>query len=519
MTRPVMQGMKATGINKDVLAGEVADDWWTDGRNVIFRNGETCRVPGEANYAGAGLCADVRFCWFVDLGAQQWWIYGGDSGVYVTDGVAHYNITPVGWLPIATKNFIYTVGDINALPFVNHPEVAPFWWNGNPASVMTKLPDWPASTQCRVMRSHKNFLVAMNINEPTGLHEGLIKWSSSADPGGVPSYWTVAADNDAGDLAIGTPGGPFIDGISVRDQFFVAKGNAIIVMQYIGGQFIFGERDVFPSTGLFAAGAWVEQGNLVWMVTGNGEIVRHDGTSIENILYGILQDYFQTVVNYEWPSSVFVYRDGELGQVVFCYPTGTSEACTEAISIEQESGRPGIRDLPGIYHAAQGILQPFINDWDSDSQSWDDDVTVWDEFASGYMPARILWAAGTNKLLQPGAAPTTIDIATGAAKPVVATVAKLDIDMDEFDYRKTISGMVPRVKGSPGDVIEFRIGGRDGDSMATDFSDPISWTIGVDDRVDFFLDGRLLSIGVQSTGGAEWQISSLRPLARRSGRW
>ena len=48
--------------------------------------------------------------------------------------------------------------------------------------------------------------------------------------------------------------------LSVRDQLVVAKNNYSAVMQYVGGQFVFEIRDLFPSMGLFAPDCWVEAG-------------------------------------------------------------------------------------------------------------------------------------------------------------------------------------------------------------------------------------------------------------------
>jgi hypothetical protein len=521
MTRPIMGELLFTGINKDKVPGDIDPDWWSDGRNVMFIAGETRRVPGEARMIPASgiMAPDVRRIHYIDMGEQSWWIAVGDGGVSVTDGVSVFDITPVGWGPILAKNLIYSVGDINGVPFVNHPEKQAYWWNGLPASKMVVLPDWPAGWSAHVMRSHKYFLVAAAINTPAGLLENQVSWSSSADPGTIPSYWVPSPTNDAGDVTFAAPSGPIVDLLSVRDQLLVAKNNFTGVMQHVGGQFVFAARDVFPSTGLFAPDCWVEAGNLVYMFSGSGEFIRHDMTSVSNVLLGVMQDYVRKQINYQYPSSVFVYRDDPNGQVVLAYPVGTNRHCTEGITVELASGRPAIRDLPGVYDAAYGVTTITEQSWDTDSQAWDSDTTIWNESESGYQPAQIVFAAGTNQLLEQGKATTQVTPGTGVVRDMVAYVSRRGIDLDENDYRKTLSGMRVRMQGHDGDVIQWTFGAQDSSAVPIDAEPAIPFVIGQDSLMDVFIDGRMLSIEGKSVGGQPWQLSSMHPLAKRTGRW
>jgi hypothetical protein len=512
MTRPKKGEVKLTGINKDAVPGDAPEDFWTDGRNVMFVAGETVRIPGEALFA-APTISRAQFVHYIDTGVQQWWIYGGDNGVAVTNGVQHYNITPAGWGAVASKNYVYTVGDLNTLPFVNHPERGPYWWDGDPSHIMTPLPDWPAGWSCRVMRAHKNFLMAGNIDSGAGLLEGQVSWSSSAAPGTVPTYWHPAPTNDSGDYNFAKPGGPIIDMLSVRDQLLVAKQDYQGVLQYVGGQFVFEGRDVFPSIGLFSTGAWIEQGNLIYMLTGTAELVRHDMTSISNILYGILQDYLKGQINYEYPSSVFLYRDDDNGQVGIAYPVGTSKACVEAILVETATLRPGIRDLPSVYGADLGLTSIESDAWDQAIGTWDTETRSWNQAGSGYQPLRVVFAGDTQGLIVQGGSNQQL------GGPMQAYAARGGIDASDLDYRKTISGMMPRVQGNRGDVLNFQFGAQADDNSDVELTGVLPYVIGVDDQLDFFADGRLLTINVASSGGAPWKLASVVPAMRKSGRW
>jgi hypothetical protein len=522
MSRPTPGKLAFVGINMDKVPGEVAADWWTAGRNVMFVAGETVRVPGEQRFdtaVGAGI---GNVCHYVDVGAQAYWAYAGNAGIWVTNGSTHWNITPTtGWGNILGKNRILTIGDLNGVLWVNHPERGPFWWNGVVSSPMVPLPDWPAGWSCQVMRGHKVFLMAMNIDTGAGLLEGQVSWSSSANPGQIPSKWHPAPDNDAGDMQFSTPGGPIIDGISVRDQFFVSKLNYTGVMQYVGGQFVFEGRDVFPSIGLFAAGCAVEHGNLVYMYTGDGALIRHDGNSISNLLYGVLEQTVRRAINYEYPSSCFMFRHDEAGQVGFAYPTGTEQACTEAVLVEVISQRPALRDMPWATHWGWGITGIVVNYWDSDTVPvpWNDDGQAWNEVASGYQPAKLIFNMPGGGLLEVGKANTTVNRFGVQGVPVNAYAERMGADFDDIDYRKTVTGLRPRIKSPVGGVFTWTIGGQDSDQGPVELLPPIPFVMGTDVDLDFFLDARLLSIRVATVGGGVWRLESMFPFVRKSGRW
>ena len=255
------------------------------------------------------------------------------------------------------------------------------------------------------------------------------------------------------------------------------------------------------------------------MYTGASEFVRHDMTSVANLLLGVMQDYVRKAINYEYPSSVFVYRDDPNGQVVLAYPMGLEDYCVEGVTVEMVSGRPAIRDLPGVYDTGYGVTNLVDQSWDIDGDSWDSDATVWNESASGYQPSQIVFAAGTNGLLEQGKATTQVTPGTGAVRDMVSYVRRAGIDFGDNDYRKTLSGMRARIKGNTGDVIEWRFGAQDSAAEPIEVIEPVSFVIGQDALVDFFIDGRMITIEGKTIGGAPWQISSLIPLVKMSGRW
>ena len=519
MTRPVFLPLKLSGLSLDLDPEDVAPDRWTRGRNVYFKNGELHRVDGINKIFGNTLFP-VEITWYVDTGAQEWWLYASGSGVGVTDGAGtHYNLTPTGWGPIIKKNYCFSAGDLNSLPWLNHPERGPYWWDANPANKLQKLPGWPANWLAYWMVGHKNFLLALNIDTGAGLAESQVSWSTSADPGQVPTTWVPSPTNDAGDYTFATPGGPLVGAISIRDQLFVSKANATYALQYVGGQFVFQGRDVFPSMGLYGPNAVIERNNMVYQLTGRGALIRHDGTAVDNILTALAEEYLGDTMNAEFNAAPFMYRT-DLGQVVaLAYPTGTGKACTEAIGIDVSTigreGGPdiGLRDLPGVYAAGLGYTVIDPQTWDADSQAWDADLTRWNEQQSGYRPPQVVFAGGSQGLLQLGRGSDVLGV------PIAAFAERTGLDVGEFGSHKVISGAFPRVSGNGGDRLYYRFGGQEQVRSPVDWGDELPFVIGTDQQLDFFQDGRLLAHSVRSNGGAPWKTNGVQLLVRKGGRW
>lgn len=521
MKSPKPVPIKLHGIVKDIEESELAPDKWSDGRNVMFKAGAAVRSRGEAPFATTGRLFAADVVKFVDNGVTQYWVYacaypGSTPGIGVTDGVSHWNITPSGWPTIVGDQGKLTIGIINGLVYINHPEFGPYYWDNDVTHVMAALPGWPADTVCKVMRTHKEFLMALCVDTPTlGLVEGLVMWSASSGTG-IPLEWTPSPTNDAGDAIFAEVTGALVEGISVRDQFFCMKPNFTGVLQYVGGQFVFAKRQVFPSLGCLGPGAAVESGNIVYMVTGNLEFVKHDGTSFQNVLYGVMQDYLRQVINHEYPQNVMVWRNDGDGQIFVGYPTGTSKACTEAISFEVASGDCGIRDLPSVYSADFGAVGVVNVSWDAAEGTWDTDTMIWNQDASGYQPYSVMFASGVLGMLQVGGASTFWG--PGGAIPVNSYLARGGIDFNGPENNTVFSGARPIVEGNNGDTLYFTFGAQEMIDGPVDLLPALPFTIGTSKKLDFFLDTMFLYVQIGSSGGAPWRVTGLHAWQRAGGR-
>lgn len=519
MTRPLPQKLKLHGINFDLESADLTPEKWTGGRNVFFKAGETWRIKGNAPFPATNPFAGMwKWIHFIDTGVAQWWIGAGNAGIAVTDGTTVYNVTPAGWVAPQVGTNIQ-VGDINTVPFINHPEVGPFYWAGNPAAVCLKLPGWPANQRAGVMRAHKNFLLAGNIDTASGLLENQVSWSTSAVPGDIPITWVPSPTNDAGDMEFSVPGGPILDLISIRDQVFVSKANYTGAMQYTGGQYVFQKRDVFPKIGIFSTGSQVEYGGIVYCLTGAIELISHDGNAPTNISLGAFQDYIRKAINVQFPASVFMYRDGDEGQVIIAYPNGTTDACTEGLALEVATGDICPRDLSNVYSAGIGLTAIQSSTWNNDAAAWDTDTTSWNEAMSGYLPAHIVYGMAQG-MVEEGAGNGLWY--QGSSHPITAYVERVNLDFGDWERTKTLFdfwGLGDT--NSPTDQMTYKFGYCDDPNQGVTWGYSQAQAIADNSKQDldqYGINGRLIAFGYQTSGGAPWRQSGLRINVRLGGK-
>jgi len=489
------------GIVLDKPPEEVPPDVWTGGQNVSFRDGMTTRTGGWERFADPLPVPSPLYAMNVIIGPDSFWLYMTVNKVYVTDGVTHWDLTPVGGLSVSEA------GDwsgciLNGIPCVNNGSDPPMYWNLSTASKLATLPGWPVGATCRALRATKYHLMALNITEGIQNYPTQVWWSAGAQAGSLPAEWTPTAANDAGDVVLGdTPGG-IVDGLALRDTFIVYKEFSTYVMQYVAGQYVFTTRKLFLTTGIQALNCVVEANGLHWLFTGT-DVVRHDG---QNYVSVVDEKVKRTLVESIEPgkTKMCCVESRILNQQVWvCIPEANESWLTKAYIIDITSGAVGIRLLPDIAAVCRGIVADVGagNSWNADPNPWSSDVTFWDQ--QSYSPTQdsMLMVDSANAHLF---AVDTIDTADG--QPVHAYVERLGAPLGSFISHKVVTALVPRIEGEPGDLLMISMGGQ------AWFGQPISWgtpqpfvigqTVGVSDIVE----GRLLSVRFEGTTNSVWKL-------------
>lgn len=489
------------GLILDKPPEEVSPENWTGGQNVAFMDGMTYRTGGYGRFADPLTITKPLYAMNVLIGPDSYWLVCGESRVEVTDGTTHWDITPVAGLALSEAGD-WTGCILNGIPCVNNGSDPPMYWNRDLGSKLATLPGWPAGATCKALRATKYHLMALNISEGVTNYGSQVWWSMAAAAGSLPAEWLPTASNDAGDIVFGDTPGSIVDGLALRDQFIVYKEFSTHVMQYVAGTYVWTGRKLFLTTGVQALNCVVEANGMHWLFTGT-DVVRHDG---QNYVSVVDEKVKKTLVRSIDPgkTKMCCVESRILNQQVWvCIPEQGNSWLNKAYIVDLITGDIGVRSLPQVAAVCRGIVASTAqgNSWNADNASWDSDITFWDQ--QSYSPTQ-------DSLLmvdQPRAhlySVDTSDLADGA--PVYAFVERLGAPIGAFDKHKVVTGIVPRIEGTPGDVLTITLGGQPWFDTPITWGTPQQFVIGTSHVVSEFVEGRLLSVRIEGTTQGVWRF-------------
>lgn len=504
MKSPVYTAHKHSGIVTDLPPEEVAPINWTGGSNVQFQETATVRVGGYEAFADIILGTAPLFTLSVIVGPNAYWIYCSTTHVYVTDGQNHWNITPAaGLTPCELGDWTATI--LNGIPVLNNTLDAPFYWDLHTGNKCLALPGWPAGATCKVIRSFKYHLFALNIFDGSE-QPNTLWWSESAVPGAIPQEWTPTPENDAGDMTLAdTPSG-IVDGLPLRDNLIIYKDYATYALSYVAGQYVYTQRKLFLTSGLQSANCVTEINGEHWAFTGT-DLIRHDGQNYVSVVQNKVKRDLVDSIEPSKLKAVCVTARHRNQQIWVGIPTAGKSFLNKAFVINIVSGDIGTRELPNVAFLARGVVNPGNHNisWESDNQPWDEDITFWDQ--QNYSPTEdsILMAGGSQIKLW---SVDSDDLANG--QPMHAYVERLSLPTNDNILRTLVTRVAPRLKGTPGDVINISVGGQDFFDQPIAWSPPQPFTIGSSVAINCQVEGRLISVRFEGTTSGKWTVFSYK---------
>lgn len=506
----------AVGIIKDKMPHELPPNAWSGGNNVRFSDGYAQKTDGYAAVFGAPSIAPYAI---LPVPAQNTynWIYAGLDKVYVFDGNTHTNITRqsagVDVDYTGTVDNGWTGGVLGGIPILNNGVDPPQMWN--PATIGTKLDlltNWPGSTTCEVIRVYKQFLVGLNLNKSGVRYPTTLKWSHPADPGTVPISWSETdPTKDAGEYTFSETGDWLVDCLPLRDTNVVYKENTVWSMQHIGGVDIFRFSKMFGTFGALSKNAVTEFLTGRHLVLTQGDVVVHDGQSVESVITTKWRRWISQNINQYAIGHSFVVANTPREEVWICIPTGTSELPDVALVWNWRTGAIGRRELPLVSHIAQGLVNlttPGVESWDSDTDTWDSDTTVWGEkLYTSAEPGFLMAVPGLPALYK---ADYTTDNA-GVAQEAYLERTGIGIPLKQglppdFTSMKFIQNIWPRIDGTVGGVVKVSVGTQMEIGGAVTWRREQNYVIGTTQHIDCFLSGRLLAIKFSSDTSLQWRL-------------
>ena len=508
------------GVNKDLGAADLPLGAVTDSNNVRFREGYAELVMGQSSaYTTAPIAPYSVFP--LRTGSTQYWLVLGAAKAYSVTGA------PATWTNItrqtasvdvdysATLDTLWNGGVLNGVPIVNNGVDAPQYWSTiSSGTKLAALPNWPASTTCRVMRPYLNFMFAFDVTKTGTRYPHRVKWSHSADPGTVPSTWDeTSAIYDAGEFDL-DGAGFVVDAMPLGNSLIIYKQYSTHVCTLSGNTLIFNFRPLFSGIGMIAPDCGVEVDGAHYVFT-QSDIIVHDGTQVKSILDKATRRWLFRQIDATQMERCFVTKSIFHNEILFCYPSVGYTACNKAMVYNFKDGNISVRDLPNVSSANTGQVEETVsNTIDGDTAPISSDATAFDENDNAAQLQRTLMCSpSSTSLVLMDSGTLTLGAITSAY------MERAGLSFDIPDAVKTVNRLRPRVNAPSGTVLTFRVGG------AMDLYGPISWsapvtyTVGTSVSADAFASGKFLAWRCDSTAAYSWRLEGLEMDFEPRGGW
>lgn len=391
----------------------------------------------------------------------------------------------------ATDGGKWTGGVLNGILVVNNSVDPPQFWNGTATTKLQRLIGWSAGDTAVSVRTFKDFIFALGPTLSGQYYPHNIMWSSSAEPGSLPTSWTASNLNDAGDSpeAAATPG-KIVDALPMGEVLVVYKEDARYAVQYIGGNDVFRVMRLPGTDGVFTQNCIVDTPKGHVFATAD-DIKIHQGGEAQSIADGRVRRYIFDNIEPDFKERMFLVSNPRRSEVWVCFPTIGNSACNRACVWNWEDNTWSIFSLPNVTCAATGLLNQSV----SFSTTWAASTDTWTTVTG-------VWGAGdrstTEQSLILGTA-SAIGVAdagvTDFGSSISAYLEKTGISLDAPDVMKVLNRSRPQMKAPTGTVVSVYHGSHKNANDSATYAGATSYTVGTSTEANSFSNaGRYLAV-------------------------
>ena len=409
-----------------------------------------------------------------------------------------------------------SIFSLNGVLIFNHPVDGPYYWNGDTTTRLRRLPGWPVGQVCRVMRPFKNYLIALYPTISSVAQPHTVMWSNSAEPGAIPTTWTAASTNDAGDTPqTAEASGALVDGLALGDSFILYKDDARFAMDFIGGNDVFRVYRLPGNDGLLAPGcvAATPKGHVFLT---NGDIKVHNGGEAQSIAEGRVRKWFLVMMDTTYSGRSFIVPNNPFSEVWVCFPTFQETAPDAVLAWNWNDNTWGIYSTPLISCATSGLIAAGVGSgsWASYSgSSWSELSRRWVENEYSSNEQRLILGTATKI----GLADTgTKDFGVS----ITSRLTRSAINTGDADGMKTITRVRPHIDAQPGTVLDVYVS-----CMKTPEADPVwstaaTFTVGTSIFANRFSKaGRHPAVKIETDDDKIWTLRTYELEMESGGRF
>jgi len=382
----------------------------------------------------------------------------------------------------------------------------------NTGTLMADLSNWPASTECKVMKSFKSFLVSLNVSKSSVNYPALVKWSTEAATLSVPSSWDETSNTvDAGEYYLNTGVGEVIrDGLQLGDTFQIYTSGSVYQMSYVGAPFIFSFRKVAP-VGIMAKNCVSEfpGGHFIF---GIDDLYINNGQTVTPIMPSEIRDWMFGSIDGEYADKSFVVTDHGRGEIYACFASGNSASnqIDKAVIYNYIRNTFSIRDLPDLASITPGIIDDpaSFTTWAAASGSWDSASGRWAMTFDKFEDVLVFASPATTKLFRDGSGhkEDTTNMTSYVERTGLSLTAQGVPDQSTV---KRISAIWPKMEVLNDDTVNIYLGTQMSTEEGVSWKGPFVFNPDTMSKVSCRASGKLYGVKIESAADTHWKLSGL----------
>jgi len=380
-TFPVRR-LGSSGIVADAPPADVENiGAFTGGVNVRFKNGRVSRGPVCRTVAD--LPHEPGHVFAIPPGASGYdeivTVAEDFGSIYRLNGTTFENLTPDDHVGIVGTQTI-TSCSLGGVAYINRETSVPLHKTPGDAK-FSKLTAWSTDDRCRVLRAYKDQLIALGVTKAGVYYPTMVKWSDFSYYGAPPASWDpTSTTNSAGENIVNEMQHVIIDGMGLRDSFVLYCTASVWLMDYVGGNDIYGFRKLFDEVGVINPNCVAQVGGLHYVFDRN-DIYVHDGVAPRSIADGRVKEFVFDALDFSRSHLCFVQHDAKLSEVRFTYPSGDrfvgfhnpTAGCNRQAVYNYSNDTWTFYDVPNVVGATKAALLSGSS-WDSAPDATYEDV-------------------------------------------------------------------------------------------------------------------------------------------------
>lgn len=491
-----LKGLGESGIIRDQEGYELPPNAWTDGNNVRMYQGWVGSVSGASS-----VISTAAVPYFVTpfyTATTRYLAYACLAKIYVHDGATATDITPVS-APTGAYTDRWTGGVLSGILVLNNGKDVPVYYAGT--GVAASLSNWDANWRAKCLRPFKQFLLAGNITKTSTRYPYMLKWSTAADPGAVPTSWDETNPAvDAGEVDLAETPDAIVDMLPLGDNMIVYKERSAYSVTYIGAPYIFRVARLPGELGMLSQNCAV-QTPMGHVVLAQGDVYLHAGNEPRSIIDQKARNWLFSNIDDTNYAVSFVTSNPRKQEVWICFPETGQTTCTRALVWNWASDTISMRDLPNATSGCVGVLAYAGNTYDASSGTFDSATASYNDGADFALnDSRLFMAVSSSKIVGQDTGGTFLGDA------ITSTVTKAGIHADAPDKVKLLSRVWPRIDAQAGVTVSVEVGSSMDAETEPDWQTAQTFTVGTSEKVDCFTSGRYLALRFTSTG--QWRMRS-----------